>query len=40
MHDKLSSFGNKTLKIIDDNDNTGIQVGVKYISQIIDARMK
>lgn len=40
IHDKLSSFGNKTLQINDENDNTGIQVGVKYISQIIDARMK
>lgn len=40
MHEKLSSFGNKTLQINDENDNTGIQVGVKYISQIIDARMK
>ncbi|MGN0202699.1 MAG: cell division protein FtsA [Candidatus Cryptobacteroides sp.] len=40
IHEKLSSFGNKTLQINDDNDNTGIQVGVKYISQIIDARME
>lgn len=39
VHDKLSSFGNKTLQINDENDNSGIQVGVKYISQIIDARM-
>lgn len=40
LHDKLSSFGNKTLQINDDVDKTSIQVGVKYISQIIDARMK
>lgn len=39
VHDKLSTFGNKTLQINDENDNSGIQVGVKYISQIIDARM-
>ena len=40
MPNNLSTLGEKTIKIIDENDMPTLQVPVKYISEIITARMK
>lgn len=40
MPNKLSSLGEKTLQIVDEDGNATAQVPVKYISEIITARMK
>lgn len=40
MPNKLSSLGEKTIQIVDDEGNATAQVPVKYISEIITARMK
>lgn len=40
MPNNLSTLGEKTIKIIDENDMPTVQVPVKYISEIITARMK
>ena len=40
MPNNLSTLGEKTIKIIDENDVPTVQVPVKYISEIITARMK
>lgn len=37
---KLSSLGEKSIQIVDEDGNTTAQVSVKYISEIITARMK
>ncbi len=37
---KLSSLGEKSIQIVDDDGNATAQVSVKYISEIITARMK
>ena len=40
MPGKLSALGEKSIQIVDENDEPTAQVGVKYISEIITARMK
>lgn len=40
MPNKLSSLGEKSIQIVDEDGNTTAQVSVKYISEIITARMK
>ena len=40
MPNKLSSLGEKTIQIVDEDGNATAQVSVKYISEIITARMK
>lgn len=40
MPNKLSSLGEKSIQIIDEDGNATAQVSVKYISEIITARMK
>ena len=40
MPGKLSALGEKTLQIVDENETPTAHVGVKYISEIISARMK
>ncbi len=40
MPNKLSAFGEKTIQIVDEDGNATAQVSVKYISEIITARMK
>ena len=40
MPGKLSALGEKTLQIVDENETPTAQVSVKYISEIISARMK
>lgn len=40
MPDKLSSLGDKIIQIIDENGDPSIEVPVKYISEVITARMK
>ncbi len=40
MPNNLSTLGEKAIKIIDENDLPTVQVPVKYISEIITARMK
>lgn len=40
MPNKLSSLGEKSIQIVDEDGNTTAQVPVKYISEIITARMK
>lgn len=40
MPNKLSSLGEKSIHIVDEDGNTTAQVSVKYISEIITARMK
>lgn len=40
MPNKLSSLGEKSIQIVDEDGNTTAQVSVKYISEIIMARMK
>lgn len=40
MPHKLSSLGEKSIQIVDEDGNTTAQVSVKYISEIITARMK
>ena len=40
MPNKLSSLGEKSIQIVDEDGNATAQVSVKYISEIITARMK
>ncbi|GEM_PF-209150 len=40
MPGKLSAMGEKSIQIVDENDEPTAQVTVKYISEIISARMK
>ena len=40
MPGKLSAIGEKSIQIVDENDEPTAQVTVKYISEIISARMK
>ena len=40
MPSKLSAMGEKSIQIVDENDEPTAQVTVKYISEIISARMK
>lgn len=40
MPNKLSTLGEKSIQIVDEDGNTTAQVSVKYISEIITARMK
>ena len=40
MPNKLSTLGEKSIQIVDDDGNATAQVSVKYISEIITARMK
>lgn len=40
MPNKLSSLGEKSIQIVDEDGNAAAQVSVKYISEIITARMK
>ena len=40
MPSKLSALGEKSIQIVDENDVATIRVPVKYISEIISARMK
>ncbi len=40
MPNKLSALGEKSIQIVDENDTPTAQVTVKYISEIITARMK
>jgi len=40
MPSKLSALGDKSIQIVDENDEPTAQVTVKYISEIISARMK
>ena len=40
MPNKLSSLGEKSIQIVDEDGNSTAQVSVKYISEIITARMK
>ena len=40
MPGKLSALGEKSIQIVDENDEPTAQVTVKYISEIISARMK
>ena len=40
MPGKLSALGEKSIQIVDENDEPTAQVSVKYISEIITARMK
>ena len=40
MPGKLSALGEQSIQIVDENDEPTAQVGVKYISEIITARMK
>ena len=40
MPSKLSTLGDKVIQILDENDEAAIEVPVKYISEVITARMK
>ena len=40
MPNKLSSLGEKSIQIVDEDGNATAQVSVKYISEIVTARMK
>ena len=40
MPGKLSALGEKSIQVVDDNDEPTAQVSVKYLSEIVTARMK